>query len=110
MLHDRGIDLDLVHQAFVLALARRTFRADTDPLEPIRALRYFLPVIQEIVAAPPDPNYLQHPSRAGCTRPACTRSPDQPTGRAGADLQVGAPPLSFSLYPDRTPAPSQHRI
>ncbi len=59
-LHDRSISLEVVNQAFVLALARRTSRADTDRLEPIRALRYFLPVIQEIVAAPPDPTYLQH--------------------------------------------------
>jgi len=58
-LHDRRIDLNVVDRAFVLALARRTFRSDTDPPEPIRALRYFLPVIQEIVAAPPDPHYLR---------------------------------------------------
>lgn len=59
-LHDCSIDLDVVYKAFILALARRTFRADTEPLDPIRALRYFLPVIQEIVADPPDPSYLQH--------------------------------------------------
>jgi hypothetical protein len=58
-LHDRRIDLDVMHQAFVLALARRTFRVDNDSLQPIRALRYFLPLIQEIVAQPPDPGYLQ---------------------------------------------------
>lgn len=63
-LHDRSIALDVVDQAFVLALARRTFRTDGgDPVEPIRALRYFLPVIQEIVAAPPDPTYLQYLER-----------------------------------------------
>jgi hypothetical protein len=59
-LHDRSIDLEVVRQAFVLAVARRTFRADTAPLEPIRTLRYFFPVIEEIVATPPDPQYLEH--------------------------------------------------
>jgi hypothetical protein len=63
MLHDRSISLAVVEQAFVLGLARRIFRADVDPLEPIRALRYFLPVIQEVLAAPPHPSYLQHLER-----------------------------------------------
>lgn len=62
-LHDRSISLAVVEQAFVLGLARRTFRADAAPLEPIRALRYFLPVIQEILAAPPHPSYLLHLER-----------------------------------------------
>jgi len=59
-LHDRGLALELVEHAFVLAIARRTFRSDAQPLEPIRSLRYFLPVIHELVEAPPDPDYLQY--------------------------------------------------
>lgn len=58
-LHNRHVGLDVVEQAFVLALARRTF-GPGHPLEPIRALRYFLPVIDEIVHTPPDPDYLMH--------------------------------------------------
>lgn len=57
-LHDRGIGVDLVQRAFLIALARRSFRANAEPLEPIRCLRYFLPVIEELVAAPPDPEYF----------------------------------------------------
>jgi hypothetical protein len=49
-LHDRGISLDAIRAAFVLATARRTFRpADAPPLQTIRSLHYFLPVINEIV-------------------------------------------------------------
>jgi len=59
-LHNRGVPLDIVENAFVLATARRTFRSDADRLEPIRALRYFLPVIQEIVEAPPEPHYFAY--------------------------------------------------
>jgi hypothetical protein len=59
-LHNRGVPLDLVENAFVLATARRVLRSDADRLEPIRALRYFLPVIQEIVEAPPDPHYFAY--------------------------------------------------
>jgi hypothetical protein len=59
-LHNRGVPLDVVENAFILATARRTFRSDTDRLEPIRALRYFLPVIQEIVQEPPFPEYFDY--------------------------------------------------
>jgi hypothetical protein len=59
-LHNRGVPLNIVEDAFVLAIARRTFRSDAQHLEPIRALRYFLPVIQEIVEAPPEPDYLDY--------------------------------------------------
>ena len=49
-LHDRGISLDAIRAAFVLATARRTFRpANPSPLPTIRSLHYFLPVINEIV-------------------------------------------------------------
>jgi hypothetical protein len=58
-LHDRHIDLEVVEQAFLLAIARRTFGSD-QPVPPIRTLRYFLPIIEEILAAPPDPDYLRH--------------------------------------------------
>lgn len=59
-LHDRGIGLDLVQRAFMLAVARRRFRTNAERLEPIRCLRYFLPVIEELVAAPPDPEYFHY--------------------------------------------------
>ena len=59
-LHARGVPFDTVQNAFVLATARRTFRSDADGLEAIRALRYFLPVVQEIVQEPPLPEYLDY--------------------------------------------------
>ncbi len=57
-LHGRGVPLDLVQRAFLIAVARRSFRANAEPLEPIRCLRYFLPVIEELLTAPPDPEYF----------------------------------------------------
>ncbi len=62
-LHDRGIDIDLVQRAFLIAIARRSFRANAEPLEPIRSLRYFLPVIEELLAATPDPEYFLYLDR-----------------------------------------------
>jgi hypothetical protein len=59
-LHDQRIDLDVVHHAFLIALARRDACVDTRRLPPIRTLRYFLPVIDEITKHPPDPEYLHN--------------------------------------------------
>jgi hypothetical protein len=60
-LHDRGIPLETVHAAIILAVARRTFRsASAPPLEPIATLHYFRPVIDELVAVPPEPDYLSY--------------------------------------------------
>lgn len=58
-LYQRRVDLDVVHQAFILATARRAFATNPSPA-PIRSLRYLLPLIAEIVTTPPDPAYLAH--------------------------------------------------
>jgi len=59
-LYRRGVHLDVVQNAFVLALARRTFRSDADRLEPIRCLQYFVPVVDELLTEPPLPEYLDY--------------------------------------------------
>jgi hypothetical protein len=59
-LYDRGVPLQKIEDAFVLALARRTFRPSSEPIEPIRSLHYFLPVIQELDLEPPLPEYLAY--------------------------------------------------
>ena len=59
-LYKKGVPLTVVKNAFVLTLARRTFRSNTDPLEPIRCLQYFLPVVDELIHEPPLPEYLDY--------------------------------------------------
>jgi hypothetical protein len=60
-LHDRGINLSTLEAAFVLAAARRCFRPpNAHPLAPIRSMHYFLPLIEEISANPPAPDYLAY--------------------------------------------------
>ena len=59
-LYRRKVHLDVVEHAFVLAIARRTFRSDTNHLEPIRCLQYFVPVIDELIQEPPLPEYLDY--------------------------------------------------
>ncbi len=61
-LYRRGIPLSVLETAFALAATRRGFRPfDAPPLNPIRSLRYFLPVLDELLSRPPLPEgYLAY--------------------------------------------------
>ena len=59
-LYRRRVRLDVVENAFVLAIARRTLRSDADGIEPIRCLQYFVPVVDELLHEPPLPEYLEY--------------------------------------------------
>jgi hypothetical protein len=60
-LHDRRVSLDLIEAALLLASVRRIFRPrDAPPLAPVATLHYFLPVIDELRATPPEPGYLDY--------------------------------------------------
>ena len=61
-LHDRGISLAVVSSALLLTAARRTFRSG-DPLPPISSFHYVRPLIDELLAQPPDPSYITYISR-----------------------------------------------
>jgi hypothetical protein len=58
-LYERGVPLLLAQNALILGAARRLSRpANAPPLTPIRSLAYFVPVIDELLAADPDPHYF----------------------------------------------------
>lgn len=60
-LYDRGVPLQTVHTALLLAAGRRACRpSGAPPLAPIATLHYFLPVIDELIATPLENDYLQH--------------------------------------------------
>lgn len=60
-LYGRGVSLDTLEQAFVLAAVRRCFRApDATALSPIRSMHYFVPVIEEVLNRPLDPAYVEY--------------------------------------------------
>ena len=57
-LHDRGVSLRTIEEAFLLATARRCLRArDAPPLAPVRSLAYFVPVIEEVMTTPLPDDY-----------------------------------------------------
>ena len=58
-LFERNISWTCIQTAFYLAIGRRAYRdPQYPPLQPIRSLAYFLPVIDELLLDPPDPDYL----------------------------------------------------
>ena len=58
---DRGVSLEVVETALLLACLRRTVRpADVPPLPRIRSLAYFQPVIEELREHPAPAGYLQY--------------------------------------------------
>ncbi len=57
----QDISLPEIEAALALAIARRTYRAPSaGPLQPIRSLYYFVPVLAEILSDTLAPDYLRH--------------------------------------------------
>jgi hypothetical protein len=60
-LYQRGVPLEAIENAFVLAAARRMIRpVDAPPLGAIRSLAYFLPLIEEVLGLQVAPDYFQY--------------------------------------------------
>ena len=60
-LYQKAIPFTAVEGAFVLATARRTSREpQRQPPAPIGSLRYFLPIIREILDKPVDPGDISY--------------------------------------------------
>ena len=55
----RGVPLRVIRDALILAAARRTIRSGP-ALPQVRTLHYFLPVIDEILEHPLDPDYVAY--------------------------------------------------
>jgi hypothetical protein len=60
-LYQRGVPPELVETAFTVATCRRLFRpAEANTLEAVRTMHYYLPVLDELVHEPPDPDYIHY--------------------------------------------------
>ena len=60
-LYARGVPLHTVENALVLAASRRLFRpTEAPPLDTIRSLAYFLPVVDEVLALTVSPDYFRY--------------------------------------------------
>ena len=60
-LFQRGVSVQMIENALVLAAARRMMRpAEAPPLNTIRSLAYFLPVIDEVRQLRVSPEYFKY--------------------------------------------------
>ena len=60
-LFESAVPIDIVEAALAIAALRRAYRpADAPPLPKVRSLAYFLPVIDELMASPLEPGYLDY--------------------------------------------------
>lgn len=60
-LEQRGVPLQTVENALVLAAARRLYRpTDVPPLATVRSLAYFVPVIEELLETDVSQDYFQY--------------------------------------------------
>lgn len=60
-LYQRGLALQVIENALVLAATRRLIRpADAPPLGAIRSLAYFLPVVEEVLNLRVNPDYFDY--------------------------------------------------
>ncbi len=60
-LYQRGIPLDTLHAALLLATLRRLSRDPAAaPLQPVRSLHYFVPVLDELLLQPFPGGYLHY--------------------------------------------------
>jgi hypothetical protein len=72
-LYYRGVSIEVIENALTLAAARRLMRpADAQPLNAIRSLAYFLPVIEEVLELKVAPGYFEY-LRQKLTRLGSTR-------------------------------------
>lgn len=60
-LHERGVPVDAVENALILAAARRLIRPEgAPPRGTVRSLAYFSPVIEEVLELQASPDYFRH--------------------------------------------------
>jgi hypothetical protein len=60
-LHRRGVPIEIFRAAIRLATLRSLLRDQALPrLAPVRSLRYYLPVLDELLRTPPDPAWLDY--------------------------------------------------
>lgn len=59
-LYRQGTPLHLFEYALFLGCARRELQEHDEPLQPIRSLRYFVPVVEEVRHQPFDDGYVRY--------------------------------------------------
>lgn len=59
-LYRQNVPLQALEYAFLLGCARRELQEHDQPLRPIRSLRYFVPILEEVQEQPVDASYVRY--------------------------------------------------
>ena len=91
--HARGIAFETVRRAWLLGCTRKSFSLiDRPSAAPIRSLRYFAPLLQEVLADHFPPGYWSHLQfNLGRCEQHWRRNPATAPGRARPNMQQAAP-------------------
>lgn len=89
-LHRRGVPIEIFRAAIRLATLRRLLRDPALPrLAPVRSLRYYLPVLAELLRTPPDPTWLDYiAARVARLGPRLRDNPDPAAVGSCPDFRV----------------------
>jgi hypothetical protein len=89
-LHRRGVPIEIFRAAIRLATLRRLLRDPALPrLAPVRSLRYYLPVLDELLRTPPDPAWLDYlAARVARLTPHLPESPEPAAVGSCPDFRV----------------------
>ena len=91
--HARGIALETVRRAWLLGCTRKSFSLiDRPSAAPIRTLRYFAPLLEEVLAGSFPPDYWAHLQfNLGRCEEHWRRNPGTAPGRARPNLEQAVP-------------------
>ena len=88
-LYRQSVPLRVLQYALLLGCARRELQEHDEPVQPIRSLRYFVPVVEELRHQPVDAAYVRYlrSKLSERLRPKPTRSKRQ-RGSTNRQLQL----------------------
>ena len=102
--HARGIAIETVRRAWLLGCTRKSFSLiDRPSAAPIRSLRYFAPLLEEVLAEDFPPDYWAHLQiNLGCCEAHWRRNPGTAPGSARSNLQQAAPQPAGAGHHERS--------
>ena len=89
-LYRARVPLLVLEYALLLGCARRELQDHDEPLQPIRSLRYFVPILEEVRYQPVDINYVRY-LRGKLSEQLRPKPATNPRKRAGDNPQLCLP-------------------
>ena len=89
-LYRERVPLLVLEYALLLGCARRELQDHEEPLQPIRSLRYFVPILEEVRYQPVDVNYVRY-LRGKLSKQLRPKPATNPRTRAGGNPQLCLP-------------------